>query len=98
MRGQAPFELGPHWTRPVVLLVDEGTTSGKELAGVGGRGFLMADGSLLHLAVMDIGVDGRHLEGVGVAPDVVVPFERRWAAGRDPQLGAALAEACKLLE
>jgi C-terminal processing protease CtpA/Prc len=31
------------------------------------------------------------LEGRGVTPDIVVPFDLRYAAGRDPQLDAALA-------
>jgi len=31
-------------------------------------------------------VDGKCLEGVGVEPDIVVPFDVRFAAGRDVQL------------
>jgi carboxyl-terminal processing protease len=37
-------------------------------------------------------VEGERLEGLGVMPDVVVPFRRPYAAGHDPQLDAALAE------
>jgi carboxyl-terminal processing protease len=35
-------------------------------------------------------VDGERLEGRGVAPDIEVPFDFRYAAGRDPQLERAL--------
>ena len=99
------------WRRPVVVLVDEGTRSGKEVVTYGlkrqgvrvvgtrtagallaGRGFLLRDGSLLVLAVADVRVEGERLEGRGVMPDVVVPFRLPYAAGRDPQLEAALAE------
>jgi carboxyl-terminal processing protease len=99
------------WRRPVVVLVDEGTRSGKEVVTYGlkrqgvrvvgtrtagallaGRGFLLSDGSLLVLAVSDVRVEGERLEGLGVAPDIEVPFQLPYAAGRDPQLEAALAE------
>jgi carboxyl-terminal processing protease len=99
------------WRRPVVLLVDEGTRSGKEVVTYGlkrqgvrvvgartagallaGRGFLLSDGSLLVLAVADVRVEGERLEGRGIVPDVVVPFQLPYAAGHDPQLEAALAE------
>ena len=99
------------WRRPVVVLVDEGTRSGKEVvtyglkrqgvrvvgtrtagALLGSRGFLLRDGSLLVLAVSDVRVEGERLEGRGVMPDVVVPFQLPYAAGHDSQLDAALAE------
>jgi len=35
-------------------------------------------------------VDGEVLEGRGVAPDVVVPFDVRYSDGEDPQLERAL--------
>jgi carboxyl-terminal processing protease len=35
-------------------------------------------------------VEGERLEGQGVVPDVEVPFPLPYAAGRDPQLEAAL--------
>jgi carboxyl-terminal processing protease len=47
-------------------------TAGALLAG---RGFLRKDGSLLVLAVSDVWVEGERLEGRGVMPDVVVPFQ-----------------------
>jgi carboxyl-terminal processing protease len=57
---------------------------------LGGRGYMLPDGSLLELAVADVEVNGVRLEGKGVEPDVAVPFDIRYAAGRDPQLDAAL--------
>ena len=59
---------------------------------VAGRAFMLPDDSLLLLAVADVTVDGERLEGVGVAPDIAVPFDVRYAAGADPQLDAAAAE------
>jgi len=35
-------------------------------------------------------VDGERLEGRGVAPDIEVPFDFRYADGADPQLDRAL--------
>jgi len=103
----------PQWRKPVVLLIDEGSRSGKEIlahgfkrygigtvvgsptagAVVGGRPYLLSDGGILYLAVMDVLVDGERLEGVGVAPHVEVPFDVRYAAGNDPQLEKALEVA-----
>jgi carboxyl-terminal processing protease len=97
------------WTKPVVLLIDEHTTSGKEIfartfqragrgpivgtrsagAVVGGSLFLLPGPSVLYLAVRDVLVDGERLEGRGVTPDVVVPWERE-SGGSDPQLARAL--------
>ncbi len=53
--------------------------------------FLIGDEGLLLLAVEDVLVDGRRLEGVGVEPTIAVPFDRRYAAGADPQLDRAVA-------
>lgn len=64
------------WRRPVVLLVNEDTRSGKEV-----------------LAFGRLWVDGENLEGVGVTPDVIVPFDRCYAAGADPQLDRAVEVA-----
>jgi len=84
------------WAKPVVLLVDEHTTSGKELlafafqragrgalvgtrtagAVLGGSLTLLPGPSVLYLAVRDVLVDGQRLEGVGVTPDVLVPWDR----------------------
>lgn len=59
---------------------------------VAGTGFLLPDDSLLILAVADVHVEGKRLEGVGVAPDIEVPFDIRFANGADPQFDAALEE------
>jgi C-terminal processing protease CtpA/Prc len=48
---------------------------------------------LLYLAVADVLVDGQRLEGIGVEPDILVPFDRRYADGNDPQLNRAIAVA-----
>lgn len=58
---------------------------------VAGRGYWLPDGSMLEIAVADVFVDGRRLEGTGVDPDIVVPFDIRYAAGDDPQFDAALS-------
>ena len=47
------------------------------------------DGLLL-LAVEDVLVDGRRLEGAGVEPTIEVAFDSRYAAGADPQLERAV--------
>jgi carboxyl-terminal processing protease len=99
------------WSRPVTMLINGGTRSGKELLAYGfkkygigelvgtkttgavlaARAFVMADGSLLELAVNDVRVDGERLEGVGVEPTIEVPFSLPYAEGRDPQLERAVA-------
>jgi carboxyl-terminal processing protease len=73
------------WRKPVVMLVNQGSRSGKEIlayafrkydvgqivgeqtagAVVAGSPFIMKDGSLLYLAVADVFVDGKRLEGKG---------------------------------
>ena len=98
------------WRKPVAMLINGGTRSGKEvlaygfkeyrlgeLVGVRTEGavlaataFLIGDEGLLLLAVEDVLVDGQRLEGVGVAPTIEVPFDRRYAAGVDPQLERAV--------
>ncbi len=98
------------WRKPVAMLVNEDTRSGKEVLAQGfetydmgpvigtrtegavlaATAFLISDDSLLLLAVDDVRVDGRRLEGVGVKPTVPVAFDRRHAAGADPQLDRAV--------
>ncbi|HKD39548.1 MAG TPA: S41 family peptidase [Myxococcaceae bacterium] len=65
---------------------------GERTAGavVAGGPFCLSDGSMLLLAQSDGRVDGERLEGVGVAPDIEMPFDFRYAAGNDPQLARAL--------
>jgi carboxyl-terminal processing protease len=108
--GEERFE-NVRWGRPVAMLVNQGTRSGKEIladaferyglgpvvgshtarAVLGARAFLMSDDSLLLLAVADVVIDGRRLEGVGVEPTVAVPFRVEYANGRDPQLDKAVS-------
>ncbi len=63
-------------------------TSGAVLAA---HAFLLSDDSLLYLAVADVTVDGERLEGAGVEPDTVAPFDFRYSSGDDPQLARGLA-------
>jgi carboxyl-terminal processing protease len=101
---------GVKWRKPVAMLVNGGTRSGKEILAYGFKkygigevigaptaravlassAFLMGNGDLLLLAVSDVLVDGQRLEGVGVTPTIEVPFDYRYAAGRDPQLDRAV--------
>jgi carboxyl-terminal processing protease len=105
--------FSPAWRKPLVVLIDGGSRSGKEVfaraiqrsgrgtlvgertagAVLAGRPFLLHDGSLLYLAVADVKVDGERLEGVGVAPEVAVPWSLPYTEGKDPQLERALEVA-----
>jgi carboxyl-terminal processing protease len=70
-----------------------GKVIGERTAGalLAGTAFLLSDGSLLILAVEDAAVDGERIEGKGVPPSIEVPFDIRYAAGKDPQLDKAIA-------
>ncbi len=65
---------------------------GERTAGayLGGGPSCLSDGALLVLAMSEGRVDGERLEGRGVAPDIEVPFDFRYAAGEDRQLARAL--------
>ncbi|MFU8832755.1 MAG: S41 family peptidase [Wenzhouxiangella sp.] len=117
-RGGETHRFISGWSRPVVLLVDGKSRSGKELFTYGfkklGKGLVvgettagavlagkinaLSDGSLLFVAVTDVIVDGERLEGVGVPPDIAVPFDPVYAAGADPQLERALSSAAEQVQ
>lgn len=98
------------WQKPVVMLVNKGSRSGKEIlaygfrkyqigqivgtqtagAVVAGRPYIMPDGSLLYLAVADVLVDGKRLEGGGIIPDVRIPVTIPYAQGVDLQKEQAI--------
>jgi carboxyl-terminal processing protease len=102
--------VGFRWHKPVAMLVNEGTRSGKEILAYGmksraygevignrtagavlaGRAFILSDNSLLLLAVADVLIDGRRLEGEGVAPTIEVPMPLEYSGGQDPQLERAV--------
>ena len=102
--------VGFRWHKPVAMLVNGGTRSGKEILAYGmksrgygevvgtrtagavlaGRAFILSDNTLLLLAVADVLVDGKRLEGEGVTPTANVPMPLEYSAGRDPQLERAL--------
>ena len=101
-----------YYAGPLVVLINEGTRSGKEslayqfkktgrakLVGTTTKGAFTAgkgvfadrnDGYQLYLAVAEWRPDGIRIEGVGVAPDVRVPFPFDGPPGADPQLAAGL--------
>jgi carboxyl-terminal processing protease len=60
----------------------------------------LPDGDLLQFVTADLHTPGgARLEGVGVVPDVVVPWdEASLLAGTDPQLDAALSHLLTTLE
>ena len=57
---------------------------------LGGRLFPLSSGDVLFLAVQSCRIDGVNLEGIGVLPDIEVPFDVRYCAGHDAQLERAL--------
>ncbi len=67
---------------------------GTETAGdvLAATAFLLPDDSILELAVENVFVAGERLEDNPVQPDIAVPFDVRYANGRDPQFDAAIAE------
>ena len=69
-----------------------GQVIGERTAGalLAATAFMLSDGSLLMLAVEDVSIEGERLEGKGVTPTIEVPFDIRYAAGKDPQLEKAI--------
>jgi carboxyl-terminal processing protease len=68
------------------------TVIGERTAGhtLGGRLFPLSNGDVLFLAGQSCRIDGVNLEGVGVAPDIEVPFDVRYCSGHDLQLEKAV--------
>ena len=77
-----------------VLLVGTRTAG----AVLGGSPFLLKDGSLLYLAVMNGTVDGHPLEGIGVSPTFTVAYDKLYSHGHDPQLQEALLQMQKAIK
>src|SRR6516225_7636878 len=87
-RGGASELVNVKWRKPVAMLINGGTRSGKEV--LAATAFLIGGGLLL-LAVEDVRVDGERLEGVGVTPTIEVEAGAASAESDDPQLSRALA-------
>lgn len=68
------------------------TVIGEKTAGntLGGRLFPLSNGDLVFLATQSCTIDGVNLEGVGVKPDITVPFDIRYCRGYDAQLDKAV--------
>jgi carboxyl-terminal processing protease len=64
----------------------------------GGSYKRISEESLLLYGAAMLDIDGKRLEGVGVAPDIEVPFDIRFAGGKDIQLERAKDEMVKLIE
>lgn len=112
------FKSGAGYDKPVVVLINGGSRSGKEVLAYlfkkTGRGVLVGEctagyvtggsykeissESLLLYGSCGMLIDGKCLEGVGVEPDIEVPFDIRFAAGKDIQLERAKDEIVQLIE
>jgi len=77
-----------------------GVLVGERTAGyvTGGRKRDISSDSFLYYGAFKMLIDGKRLEGVGVEPDIEVPFDIRFAAGKDIQLKRAKDEMVRLIE
>ncbi|MHC4193928.1 MAG: S41 family peptidase, partial [Planctomycetota bacterium] len=77
-----------------------GLLIGERTAGYvcGGSYKRISEESMLLYGATMLVVDGKRLEGVGVEPDIEVPFDIRFAAGKDIQLERAKDEMVRLIE
>lgn len=75
------------------------TVIGEQTPGqvLGGRLFPLSNGDTLFLAVQSCNIDGVNLEGIGVSPDIEIPFDIRYSTGQDTQLGKAIEYLVKQL-
>ncbi|MCL2127414.1 MAG: S41 family peptidase [Treponema sp.] len=64
---------------------------------LGGRAFILEDGSFLLIPALDIKVDGQRLEGTGIAPDFSVDFILEYSRGYDPQLETAINKVMEII-
>ena len=64
------------------------TVIGERTAGAvaGGALFPLSNGDLLYLAVEKAEIDGEKIEGVGVEPEILVPSNLPYSAGKDNQI------------
>ncbi len=77
-----------------------GVLIGERTAGFfsgGGLERISGDSLLLYCRSMKV-IDGKLLEGIGVEPDIKVPFDIRFAGGRDVQLERAKDEMVRLID
>jgi carboxyl-terminal processing protease len=77
-----------------------GLLIGERTAGYvcGGSYKRISEESMLLYGASMIVVDGKRLEGVGLAPDINVPFDIRFAGGKDIQLERAKDEMVRLID
>jgi len=77
-----------------------GVLVGEQTAGyvTGGRKQDISPDSFLYYGAAHMLIDGKPLEGAGVEPDVEVPFDIRFAAGKDIQLERAKDEMIRMIE
>lgn len=75
-----------------------GKIVGERTAGAvsGGRLFPLPNGGALYVAVSNLSIENTVLEGVGVAPDIVIPGPGPYSGGEDRQLDEALKAAAAL--
>jgi len=77
-----------------------GVLVGERTAGyvTGGKKKDISSDSFLYYGAFKMIIDGKNLEGVGVKPDIEVPFDIRFAAGKDIQLERAKDEMVRLID